>query len=267
MDGNLVIDPHPKVLAPLLQIGQGVAFGKAWPDYPTEFGIGPQHVDALIAMACDTELLEAETGSDAVWAPVHAWRTLGQLRAPSAVEPLLDLLRTIDDDTLDIEIPIVLGMIGPPAIPPITGFMTDRSNPTLPVANAIAGLQEIAGRHPERRTECIDLMLQPLTWPEADPTLNGFAISSLLDLHAVEAIEPIRDAFRRDVVDLTVAGDMEDVEMELGLRTHRDTPAPFHQHDKRSSVPFPTPIRAEKIGRNEPCPCGSGRKYKKCCLH
>jgi hypothetical protein len=22
-----------------------------------------------------------------------------------------------------------------------------------------------------------------------------------------------------------------------------------------------------KVGRNEPCPCGSGRKYKKCCLH
>jgi preprotein translocase subunit SecA len=23
--------------------------------------------------------------------------------------------------------------------------------------------------------------------------------------------------------------------------------------------------KAEKIGRNEPCPCGSGKKYKKCC--
>ncbi|MGY3854340.1 SEC-C metal-binding domain-containing protein [Aeromonas veronii] len=22
-----------------------------------------------------------------------------------------------------------------------------------------------------------------------------------------------------------------------------------------------------KIGRNEPCPCGSGKKYKPCCLH
>ncbi len=22
----------------------------------------------------------------------------------------------------------------------------------------------------------------------------------------------------------------------------------------------------EKIGRNEPCPCGSGKKYKQCCL-
>lgn len=21
------------------------------------------------------------------------------------------------------------------------------------------------------------------------------------------------------------------------------------------------------IGRNDPCPCGSGKKYKKCCLH
>lgn len=28
----------------------------------------------------------------------------------------------------------------------------------------------------------------------------------------------------------------------------------------------PTPIRARaKVGRNEPCPCGSGIKTKKCC--
>jgi len=26
-----------------------------------------------------------------------------------------------------------------------------------------------------------------------------------------------------------------------------------------------TPVRSEKTGRNAPCPCGSGRKYKKCC--
>jgi hypothetical protein len=29
----------------------------------------------------------------------------------------------------------------------------------------------------------------------------------------------------------------------------------------------PEPVRREtRIGRNDPCPCGSGRKYKKCCL-
>jgi hypothetical protein len=26
------------------------------------------------------------------------------------------------------------------------------------------------------------------------------------------------------------------------------------------------PRRSTKIGRNEPCPCGSGKKYKKCCI-
>ena len=29
---------------------------------------------------------------------------------------------------------------------------------------------------------------------------------------------------------------------------------------------WPKPVEAEKkVGRNEPCPCGSGNKYKKCC--
>ncbi len=31
-----------------------------------------------------------------------------------------------------------------------------------------------------------------------------------------------------------------------------------------SSIPAPFPKR-RKIGRNDPCPCGSGKKYKKCC--
>ena len=26
------------------------------------------------------------------------------------------------------------------------------------------------------------------------------------------------------------------------------------------------PLRREKVGRNSPCPCGSGKKFKRCCL-
>jgi len=29
--------------------------------------------------------------------------------------------------------------------------------------------------------------------------------------------------------------------------------------------PQKTKIVENKVGRNEPCPCGSGKKYKKCC--
>ena len=37
------------------------------------------------------------------------------------------------------------------------------------------------------------------------------------------------------------------------------------QQDTREAVKR-EPVRAEKtVGRNDPCPCGSGKKYKKCC--
>jgi SWIM/SEC-C metal-binding protein len=29
--------------------------------------------------------------------------------------------------------------------------------------------------------------------------------------------------------------------------------------------PLKRRIAEKKVGRNEPCPCGSGKKYKKCC--
>ncbi|RLG10359.1 preprotein translocase subunit SecA, partial [Candidatus Pacearchaeota archaeon] len=35
----------------------------------------------------------------------------------------------------------------------------------------------------------------------------------------------------------------------------------FEEKKKTSSQP----IKVRKIGRNDPCPCGSGKKYKKCC--
>ena len=35
--------------------------------------------------------------------------------------------------------------------------------------------------------------------------------------------------------------------------------------DNNGVKPKPQPIRTEKkVGRNEPCPCGSGKKYKQC---
>jgi preprotein translocase subunit SecA len=31
------------------------------------------------------------------------------------------------------------------------------------------------------------------------------------------------------------------------------------------SAPEPQRRKTKKVGRNDPCPCGSGKKYKKCC--
>lgn len=52
---------------------------------------------------------------------------------------------------------------------------------------------------------------------------------------------------------------------------HRER-AEFRRHDGRwfyydSTFPKREPVRraADKVGRNDPCSCGSGKKFKKCC--
>src|SRR6516225_2960194 len=49
-----------------------------WPDY-RQFGLGPEHVPALLAMVKDDTLLDADVDDPESWAPIHAWRALGQL--------------------------------------------------------------------------------------------------------------------------------------------------------------------------------------------
>ena len=39
----------------------------------------------------------------------------------------------------------------------------------------------------------------------------------------------------------------------------------FLAQRRQATAPF---VReGKKVGRNDPCPCGSGKKYKRCCLH
>lgn len=39
------------------------------------------------------------------------------------------------------------------------------------------------------------------------------------------------------------------------------------EHIRKQSGGLMTEVRDEpKVGRNDPCTCGSGKKYKKCCL-
>ena len=42
----------------------------------------------------------------------------------------------------------------------------------------------------------------------------------------------------------------------------------FEKHGIPYDLPFNigNTLQRKKIGRNDPCPCGSGKKYKKCCI-
>ncbi len=254
-----------------------------WPDY-LELGFSEKHVPELIRMTADDNLNNAGQDSIEVWAPLHAWRTLGQLRAVEAAKPMVRLFdRLRHDDWLTTELPKAFSLIGPASIPAITDFIGDAKVDEIRRISALACLEKIAQDHPDHQHKCIaDLERQLALYETNGPVLNGFLIDSLANLEATETIGTIRKAFSADCVDLSVLGDIEDLEIIMGLRLTRDTPPPDVQlipglpnldaNGRWDIGPddFPTGTVTnpfKNVGRNDPCPCGSGKKYKKCCLH
>jgi hypothetical protein len=275
-----VVPTYEDPVRRLLDIGETADYRPdEWPDYPATFGFGPDHVPALIRMTCDRDLHDLDAKVAAGWAPMHAGRTLAQLRTTEAIEPLLALVRAMPGyDLISEEVPVVLGIIGPATIEPIQAFIaTAWNDPERPAGTGIAALKQVADHNPDTRDRCIGIFAELLTTHDGlNHWEKGCIVSALLDLKAVEAIDAIRAAFAANAIDLSVAGDLEDVEIDLGLRATRTTPKPSYNplldlflKSPPASSSFPPetiPVRTgPKIGRNDPCPCGSGKKFKKCC--
>jgi hypothetical protein len=47
----------------------------------------------------------------------------------------------------------------------------------------------------------------------------------------------------------------------------QDPPDPEIVHNDAQSIPTSHPQTLPHVGRNQPCPCGSGNKFKACCLN
>jgi hypothetical protein len=189
-----------------------------WPDY-LELGLGPEHIPDLIRMTADNELWEAGQDTSENWAPVHAWRALGQLRAANAVDPLLHLFEERDSDDWAIEeLPQVYGLIGAAAIPTIEAYVADQSHEQF-AGLAQSGLEYMAKLHLEDKPEAVAAIMRLLeNFEENDYELNAFLISSLVDLKVLEALPLIERAFAAHRVDESITGDWDDVQVELGLK-------------------------------------------------
>ena len=112
-------------------------------------------------------------------------------------------------------------------------------------------------------------------------------VSVLARLSPAEARETIADAYQRELVD-TFWVRLEDVDdcinggdqaMQAYLSNLQDTAiddtieelrtwASFREQEKRQAFHAAKPATVSdgrRVGRNKPCPCGSGKKFKKCC--
>jgi len=243
---------------------------KPWPDY-LKLDLTQEHIPELIRMAVDKKLNWADPDSLEIWAPMHAWRVLGQLRAAEAIEPLITLFDELaDDDWMPNELPRVYGMIGVEAISLLAKYLSKPSKKNNRTT-AVECIEEIGKKNPEGCDKCVSVLSYQLKKFKANSQkLNGFLISGLITLKAVESLSIIESAFEEDRVDYSIAGDLQEVEISLGIRKSRSSPpnyfwvGPLKSKNKKPSLEI---IPNPKVGRNDPCPCGSGKKYKKCCLN
>ncbi len=69
-----------------------------------------------------------------------------------------------------------------------------------------------------------------------------------------------------DGIKAEVARRIYTVQVRVGEQVQRKAVARESGANAGGPPPKRQPVRKEKKpGRNDPCPCGSGKKYKKCC--
>ncbi len=212
-----------------------------WPNYGQELGLTADHVPALIEMAQDDELwalfagdydredefLDADiTPDDALWAPIHAWRSLGQLQAAEAITPLVDVLQQRDFDWCWEELPQVFGLIGAAAIDPIDELIPAKIHYNNKVT-LIGAFGKIVKTFPELRDRCVEVITRQLSnFKHHHRTVNGALIAELLDLKAVESVPVMAAAYAANKVDEMFVGPWAAAQIELGLKQASDfTPA------------------------------------------
>ena len=216
---------YPEPVQSLLTLGE--VTWREWDDY-LALGFTRDHIPDLIRMATARHLI-VEAEEPEFWAPIHAWRALAQLGAKEAIDPLVGNFKhfeTADSDWLSDDLPRAFVKLGPACIPALAMYLIDTRHETTPRISAGETLKKIAEEYPDTCDQVKGTLLSALElFEENEDELNGFLMGDLLDLKAVEAMPVIRRAFEADAIDITIAGDLEEAEIELGLRAERETPS------------------------------------------
>ncbi|MFA8300295.1 MAG: SEC-C metal-binding domain-containing protein [Hyphomicrobiales bacterium] len=128
-----------------------------------------------------------------------------------------------------------------------------------------------------------------------DLSFIGSLISGIVDLRDEESLPLIKKMYDKGYVDVFICGDYFEIEEELKhyipkkplgkplqeiSEVYKEINEFWNEDEKEDDFNMPffdsadtvdeiNELPAEskiKAGRNDPCPCGSGKKYKKCCM-
>jgi len=225
--------------------------------------LGAAAVLPLIEIVKDEPLGMSESPAEG-WPPIHAVELLADLRAAEAVEPMLDVLVETDfDNVINSRLMGRLPDFGAAVLEPALLRLEDADE--RDVAYALVAVLAKLGVKDERIFDAIcdvfdeDVVFGAMYFADYG---DDRALSFMTE--AVADFEPnfSNPFWRHDLSELLDAHQRLGGVLGDDLRAHVDAlDESWRQHVAQS-----VHAGGQKVGRNDPCPCRSGRKYKKCCL-
>lgn len=234
------------------------------------------------------------------WSPLHAIHILSLIKSKEAFELLLDIIRYHEDDLDDWvteDAASLMVAFGEDFIEPIKEFTNDETLETFARSAATSALVAMGKKFP-RHQDGIKKHLTELLKTTQDGTFAGIVADDLVSFHDPSVMSDIHMAFEDGIIDdpYVQEDELEDVIngvfSDMDEREFKRNTADPLNHFSRENIEHLHMINYEeddeidsalkddhsepakeeikpkekKIGRNEQCPCGSGKKYKKCCM-
>ena len=261
---------------------------------------GQAIVPALVAILDNEDYYGRDPLRNA-WTPVHAANVLCELRAVEALPALRRAMTRPGEDGMAEWISSGLVKFGPVALDTAEAILHDKTVEWYPRAMAAETLKAIAQHYPQTYEQVTATMRAMLPDPAIDfsgyesqeqvkaewddPQIWESLVSDLCDLQDPQSYDLIASMFDRDLI-WEVWMERKDFEEAYAHPTprapHRDPERDLltmYRQARPREVTRPTPqsrpvvtrprasvqpLKSKRIGRNAPCPCGSGKKYKRC---
>jgi hypothetical protein len=230
--------------------------------------------------------------------PIHAIYLLGELKAEESLNDILDTFRQGKEflefwyhDFITGNLWEPLYYIAENQLEVLKNFVLSPNIWAYARSEVSCCVGQIGLHQPERREEVISwfrdvfnhLAGASLEDEIIDSDFIGLAICDALDLSAPELLPGIKRLFDHGYVSKSICGDFDEIEKDIFKPAEsffkKDLLNVFDRYNEiistwygytredESSDSGTEPVKVEvKTGRNDACPCGSGKKYKKCCL-
>ena len=244
-------------------------------------GLSKKNKKQLLELGSDLALYYYESDEEEdecleFFSVLHAWRALSELEIPEAKTLFVNLLRQLFEDEDDID---WMARLFKKLILPFQADMFDESVSYILDENEhewfraeFINLLQSMLHNNEIEKNSLSKVFEKLFKTCENPIVNATAIAVCKDEKLTEHYPQIKKLYEKKWVLKALDGDLEDVELAFEMRSERSTVRDLGLHDFPEESfgtenLLPEQRKAEeKIGRNDPCPCGSGKKYKKCCM-